>query len=349
MNTMYKIGIVLLVVMMTGCAAKKQLKFQTMQSTCLGDVMPSQLVMAWDSVVHYSYTLRIPPKGFDRGLVLRTTPILKYGDKEVRYPSFYLQGQRVVLSDYPVVKYRRGIDTTYQLEFRYKPGMENAVLWMETEGDLCGKERWLAAQTMNSGGIKAPVSAKEQDNVFHPNLSGEIRSIVMFPVSKSTILSGKDYMKYVKRNLDTVLAIPGALFTGVQFIVSCSPDGEAWFNKELGEERYKTAKAFFEQELGLNRIPNYNQPGILSHQILYQNWQGLYDLIEDSKITNRYDIISELKQVPDAEREKMLVSLMNRYPIIKDQYLPLLRSADMIIYYQTPWHPLKTTIVPGMW
>lgn len=346
MKSICKIAFLLLV--MTGCAGQKMLE-QAMQATLFaGDIAPQQL-MVKNGKVSFSYTLKLPAKAFHRNMVVKLTPAVKFNGQMILLEPLMLQGQAVKNSSFPVVKYREPFDKTWNYEFAYRPGMEKANLVILTNTFSCGKARWNAETLVYTKGITNPqVQDKPKPEVKQADMTGEIRAIVMFPMSKSNIQSGQDYMKYVRRDLDTAMAYPGAEITGIQILTSCSPDGEAWFNKELGEQRYTVARQFFEEQLGLSRFAPYNQPGFVTHPVVYQNWQGLYDLLEDSRIVSRYELIKQLKAVSDADREQLLIKFMNMYPVIKNEYLPLLRNSQLIILYKMPWHKLKTRILPGV-
>lgn len=344
MKTLHYIIAVLCLGLLSGCGAQKGLRQEAEAALFTGDVTPQQIT-EHDGKAGFDYMLKLPPKAFRRTMVVKITPVLKYGKTELRLDSIILQGQGVANAPYQVVKYKEGFELTRHYEFPYRPGMEHAVLTIESRGNSCGKRRWFSEAVVNAKGIRSQHYQQSE----HADLTGEIRGIVMFPMSKSTILSGQDYMKYLRSNLDTVMAYPGAVITGIQLLVSCSPDGEATFNKELADMRNNEAMRYFERQLGLANYEAYRQPGIVTRQLTVQNWQGLYDLIEDSHIDVRYDIIKKLKSVPDPEREKLLVTYMNRYPVVKNEYLPLLRNAQIIIYYKMPWHKIKPTVFPGWW
>lgn len=346
MRSICKIAVLFFVV--TGCAGQRMMEQTTQAALFAGDVAPQQL-MEKNGKVHFTYTLKLPAKAFDRDMVVKLTPTVTFNGQTLLLEPLTLQGQAVHTTAFPVVKYREPFQKTWNYEFAFRPEMEKANLVILIKTFACGKARWNAESLVYTKGITPQVRDKKMEPAIkHADMTGEIRAIVMFPISKATISSGQDYMKYVKRNLDTVMAYPGAEITGIEILTSCSPDGEAWFNKELGEQRYTVARQFFETQLGLSRFAAYNLPGFVTRRVISENWQGLYNLLEDSHIPSRYDLIKQLKAVPNAEREQLLLKFIHKYPIIKDQYLPLLRNTQLIILYKMPWHKLKTIILPGV-
>lgn len=342
MKQMYQILILILGILLSGCAGQRMAKKTSIIPLLTGKVMPEQLVVK-DGEVNYQYRLNIGAKVFPPEMILIMTPRLAFNGGERIYSSFYLQGQGVVLTKYPVVKYKQGINTLYELKFPYEKGMEDAVLSMGLEAWLCGKMLWTANVVMNDKGIKQP------DSKVHPDMTGEIRSQLMFQVNETEFAVDPQYLSYTRDNLDSLLKVPGAILTNMEIIVSCSPEGDLELNKKLAVDRYTVAKRFLTEYLGLNKISFFQNPNFLTYRLIYQNWQGLYDLIEDSHLPDKYQIISNLKNASLEKRQSILRQLMKDYPIVDNEYLPLLRRADFIIYYKRPYEEIKPTIVPGMW
>ena len=345
MKAIYNIGWLIMVILFTGCAGQKVSKQAAILPLLTGKVTPAQLVEK-NGQVSYKYQLNIPPRVFSRNMVLMMTPKLTYAGGERRYASFGLQGQAVVLSKYPVVKYKEGINTIYDFTFPYEQGMENMVLAMDMEAWECGKLRWRAEAILNSNGIKKEITS-DNDTVKHKDMTGEIRGELMFKLGETALAVPVKYLDYTRDYLDTLLKVPGLEVTRMEMITSCSPEGPLETNKELALDRYTVSKRLLTDFFGLNRIPAFQNPNFLTYRLVYQNWQGLYDLIEDSHIPDRYQILDNFKNSSDKNREVLLERMMKEYPIIENEFLPLLRRTEFIIYYKRPYEKLKPVIVPG--
>lgn len=152
---------------LSGCAGQKQIGQVSLVSLFSGQVLPEQLINE-NGRVNYEYRLNIGSKIFSRNMVLIMTPKIVYNGGEKRYSSFGLQGQGVVLSKYPVVKYMEGINTAYYFTFPYEKGMENAVLSMNMEAWFCGKKRWVADVVLNTKGIRN----SGQNTTKHADMTG---------------------------------------------------------------------------------------------------------------------------------------------------------------------------------
>lgn len=348
MKRIYQISILVLGIILSGCAGQRMAKKTSIIPLLTGKVMPEQLVVK-DGKVNYQYLLNIGPKVFPPEMVLKMTPHLAFNGGERIFSSFYLQGQGVVLTKYPVVRYKQGINTLYELSFPYQKGMDDAVLSMELEAWLCGRKLWTANAIMNDKGIKQPDPKIQPNPMVHPDMTGEIRSELMFRRNETEFAVDPKYLSYTRDNLDSLLKVPGAVLTRMEILVSCSPEGDFELNKQLAVDRYTVAKRFLTEYLGLNKISFFQNPDFLTYHLTYQNWQGLYDLIEDSHLTDNYQIINNLKNAPLEKRQLILRQLMKDYPIVENEFLPLLRRADFVIYYKRPYEEIKPTIVPGMW
>lgn len=350
MKTGINIIIALMLMLMFGCRASKSLDDQLIVGASVGQIKPEQLVQT-NGKVNFNYTISLPAGSVGRTQTLKINPVIKFGNQSLQLPASYVQGQGVKTTGFPVVKHREAFEIAESYEFPWQAGMEKAKIYLETEVSRCGKLRSIGETMLYSNGIQLPAEkmAKTEETPTHPNImTGEIRGIIMFPMAGDRIIAGQDYMKYLRTNLDAVMAYPGAVLTSVMILVSCSPDGNAVFNTNLGAERYRVAHNFFEQELGLSRYVGNTGKDIYSHHVITQNWKDLYYMLEDSEITGRSEIIRSMAGAGLPQRERLLVEYMNRYPIIKEQYLPSLRNAQLVIKYEMPWHEIKPTVYPSV-
>lgn len=343
MKTGINIMMVMVGLLMFGCGASKSLDDRLVEGASTGQITPEQLVVE-DGMVSFDYTISLPARTVARTQVLKMSPVVKYGDQSLELPACFVQGQGVKNSNYPVVKYREPVEMAESYQFPWQEGMENPEVYLLTEVSRCGKLRVTGGTMLYSKGVKLlPAKA---DGVSEPlidsgTMTGEIRGIVMFPMAEDRIISGQDYMKSLRDNLDTVMAYPGAVVTSVKILVSCSPDGNAAFNTRLGEERYRIARQYFEKQLGLNRYMGSAGKDMYSYQLIAPNWKSLYNMLEGSDIPARNEMIRGMSGASELKRSQLLVRYMNRYPVIKDQYLPSLRNAQIVITYQMPWYEVN--------
>lgn len=342
MKTGINIVMAIMVLLLCGCGASKSLDNNLVKEISAGQVMPGQLVVK-DGTVKFDYTISLPPKTVGRTQTLKMNPVVKFGNQSLQLPVSYVQGQGVVHTSFPVVKHREAFEYVQSYQFPWQPGMEKAEIYLLAEVSRCGKIRSESETRLYSKGVQASPEKSQVSSVADNVMTGEIRGIIMFPMAEDRIISGQGYMKSLRADLDSAMAYPGAVLTSVKICVSCSPDGDKVFNTRLGEERYRVARGYFEEQLGFTRYMKNSGLDIYSYQVVTQNWMDLYDLLKNSDIPNHDEMIRTMSGAGVQERERLLLEYVNRYPVIKEQYLPSLRNAQIVIGYK-----INPVTVPGL-
>ena len=328
----------LFILLSVACASLKE-REKSMIIDQMGTSISPQQLKSVHGKVAFNYTLQLPPKSIKATQIVKITPIVQYGEKKIILPSCFIQGQGVKHTSFPVVKYRKPFSMTKSYEFKAEDGMENAKIIVLTEWAKCGKSGSIGEFIAYSKGVKMPVIEKtiaekvqiHQEKKQTTMVKEEFTGIVMFSIGKSTAIASQNYMKDLKSRWNRISTNPEAKITSIQWVTSCSPDGTEFLNKYLGKKRSEMAKNYFEQELHLTHLPEYKEA---MSQIISQNWDGLYKLIESSKISNTKELVQKMKSVNTQKRKQLLFVYMNRYPIIKEQFLPSLRNTQMIIKYE---------------
>lgn len=354
-STFFLTGLVvaMLSFFMTGCNSMKKLQKDVIETAIVGQVMPQQLESV-NGVIEFEYMIKFAPKQFDKKMILKITPKMQYGSSMMNLPPMFLQGEKVKNSNYPVVKY--GEPTSYTQKFRmnYHKGMENGVLWADIEAMRGKKSFMMSPVILNENGVKVwqnysitidgvkyvPAMTETFVEDVPAEKVGVVSGYVMFPLGKSTITTAEQnsaVMSQAVRAMDKVLANKNARITNMFVYVSNSPEGTERLNKSLANNRFLAAKKFFEKDLHLENTPMVHNPKFVVQQTVSENWNGLYMLLEDSKISNKTEIINELKKAPNATRRNTILdSYTNKIPELKDVILPVLRRADFFVFYTVP-------------
>lgn len=354
-STFFLTGLVvaMLSFFMTGCNSMKKLQKDVIETAVVGQVMPQQLESV-NGVIEFEYMIKFAPKQFDKKMILKITPKMQYGSSMMNLPPMFLQGEKVKNSNYPVVKY--GEPTSYTQKFRmnYHKGMENGVLWADIEAMRGKKSFMMSPVILNENGVKVwqnysitidgvkyvPAMTETFVEDVPAEKVGVVSGYVMFPLGKSTITTAEQnsaVMSQAVRAMDKVLANKNARITNMFVYVSNSPEGTERLNKSLASNRFLAAKKFFEKDLHLENTPMVHNPKFVVQQTVSENWNGLYMLLEDSKISNKTEIINELKKAPNATRRNTILdSYTNKIPELKDVILPVLRRADFFVFYTVP-------------
>lgn len=338
---------------MTGCNSMKQLQKDVIETAVTGYVSPEQLESV-NGTVHFSYTVRFAPKQFEKKMILKITPKVQYGNQMMNLQPIFLQGEKVKGNSYPVVSYKQGTSFTRKMSFQFKPGMEKAVLWADIEAVHADKSFTLSPVVLNKNGIKVwkqPAFTLNGVN-FVPAMTetfvedvpatavGLVSGYVLFPLGEATISQAQQnsaVMAQAVKAMEKVLADKNAKITNMFIYVSNSPEGAERLNNNLVNSRLAAAKSFFEKDLKLADTPMARNPKFVVQQTVSENWNGLYMLLENSNISNKDQIVKELKNASNATvRNKVIDSYIAKVPELRDVILPVLRRADFYVFYTVP-------------
>lgn len=336
-----------------GCNSMKKLQREVIETAVIGQVTPSQLE-AMNGKIHFDYVVKFAPKQFDKKMVLKITPRMQYGNKVEKLPPLYLQGENVKHSDYQVVAYKSETTITRKMTMDFKEGMQNGVLWADIEAVRGKKAFGLSPVILNKNGVKVwqSYSIRLDGVTYMPVMTetfiedipaarvGVVSGYVLFPISQAKITDAQQNSAVMNRAVEAMKKVLGnkeATITNMLLYASSSPDGIERRNKNLTASRFKTAKAFFEKDLGIAGLPIAQNAKFVVPQMVNENWEGLYLLLNDSGLKNKNQIIAELKGAANNnKREAVLETYIKKYPELENEILPLLRRADFFVFYTTP-------------
>lgn len=338
---------------LTGCTSMRKLQKEAIETAVVGQVTPAQLE-AVNGKINFEYTVKFAPKQFDKKLVLKITPRMQYGNMVEKLPPLYLQGEKVKDSDYQVVSYKTATTVTQKMSMNFKEGMQNGVLWADIEAVQGKKSFMLTPVVLNKNGVKVwqnytikldgvtyvPVLAETFVEDIPAAQVGVVSGYVLFPLAQSKITDAQMHSSVMDRAeeaMKKVLADPRATVTNMLLYVSSSPEGRERGNKNLTNNRFKAAKTFFERDLGLSGLPIAKNTKFVVPQLVTENWEGLYLLLNDSDIQNKAQIISELKGAANNNRrETILEAYARKIPQLENEIFPLLRRADFFVFFTVP-------------
>ncbi|WP_251619797.1 tetratricopeptide repeat protein [Odoribacter lunatus] len=339
--------------LLAGCNSMKKLQRDVIETAVVGQVTPAQLE-AVNGKIDFTYVVKFPPKQFDKKMVLKITPRMQYGNKVEKLPPLYLQGENVKNSSYQVVAYKSATTVTQKMSMNFKEGMQQGVLWADIEAMQGDKAFMLSPVILNKNGVKVwqsytikidginymPVMAETILEDIPAAQLGVIGGYILFPLAQAKITDAQQHsavMNRAEEAMKKVLGNPKATITNMLLYTSSSPEGVERMNKNLTANRYKAAKAFFEKDLGIAGLPVVQNAQFVIPQMVTENWEGLYLLLNDSDIPNKAQIISEIKSAANNnKREAILESYVKKIPALKNEILPLLRRADFFVFYTVP-------------
>lgn len=346
--------ILMLSFLMVGCNTMKKLEREAIETAIVGKVSPQQLT-AVDGVVNFNYNIAFAPKQFYKKLILKVTPKMQYPGGEEAMEPLYFQGEKVKSTNYPVVEYQGNTLATYNLSFPYREGMQKGVLIADIEAIMGNKVVALTPAILNTNGVKEwktymyslpnnPDAIPLFTETFVKDVPatgvGVVGGYVLFPLAKSVIPDAQkksSVMTQAAQTMKSILADKNARITNMVVYISSSPEGSERLNKNLTTNRFNAAKTFFVKDLGLTNTPMMKNSKFITSNLVNENWEGLYMLVNDSNLKNKAQIVKDLKNAPNLQkREAVLESYIKTVPELKDVILPTLRRADFFIFYTVP-------------
>lgn len=339
---------------LTGCNSMKGLEKEVIRTAIVGEVTPQQLESV-NGKIPFDYNVAFGPKQFHKKMTLKVTPKMMYGNNSVETLNpIYFQGEKVKGTDYSVVAWKGATTYSQKMMMNYKPGMEKGVLWAEIEAMHGNKSFAMEPVILNQNGVKVwqqyPISINGVNYVpvftesFMEDMPevavGVVSGYIMFPLAESKITEAQmksAVMMQAEKALKEVWSNPDAKIVNMLLYTSSSPEGAERLNKNLTSNRFKAAKSFFEKQLGIANTPMAKDPKFVVSQMVNENWDGLYLLLDDSNISGKADMVKEMKNAKTNQaREALLEMYIKKMPELKNVILPVLRRADFYIFYTMP-------------
>lgn len=338
---------------LTGCTSMKKLQKEAIETAVIGEVKPAQLE-AINGKINFEYTVKFGPKQFGKKMILKITPRMQYGNNVEKLPPFYLQGEKVKDSNYPVIAYKSATTVTRKMTMNFREGMQNGVLWADIEAIQGKKSFMLSPVILNQNGVRVwqNYTVRIGDIDYMPVMTetfiedvpaaqvGVVSGYVLFPLGQWRISEAQQHSAVMDKAAEAMKKVLGdkqATITNMLLYVSSSPEGAERLNKNLTNNRFKAARTFFEKDLGIAGMPVVKNAKFVVPQLVTENWEGLYLLLKDSNLPNKDKMISDLKNASSTtKRNNLLDNYAKNTPELRDMILPLLRRADFFVFYTVP-------------
>jgi len=254
------VALFLSILIFTGCGLGKMIKkYPTVKYTATPQVLETH-----GGKISVSVTGTIPAKYFNKKATVKFTPVLKdmQGKEIVKLKPFSLKGEKAT-GEGQVIKYKTGGTFTYTDVFNYDPSMNASELFVNP---LATKGKKVDVS------LPKNVDTKLADGVIYTSTRIEREEDVQTAehgYELETILTKKGnlYFEYMKSTLNMNLALnkdannKAILDSLLAFIARnwkiktieinswASPEGELTLNQKLSDERGKTGKEWFDDQL----------------------------------------------------------------------------------------------------
>lgn len=321
----------------TGCSSEQ---FGTLtQKEIVSDPKVLELV---GNNVDMTLSGTFPDHYFPKHGVLTITPVLRTPQGDIEGESMTFYGEDVKNPGILIVPYNTGGAFTESQTIEYSPEMKQSELYAIFRAEINGKSVPIKQVKLADGIITTSslVDVTEAcPMVTHETLSGKTSSTGMgtirYEIDKSKIrasqLESKDMIALVNtlKDLQKNTRSPQV---SIEIFSTASPDGSPAINKKVSWQRNIAATTYMKSELkkfGLN-IP-------IQTTILDADWEGLYNSILQSNLSDKTTIVENLKKSNSNNRYKVLKKYINAHPnLFKNELLPPLRKSTITINTQTP-------------
>ncbi|MDD4820722.1 MAG: hypothetical protein PHD21_07815 [Flavobacteriales bacterium] len=292
--------------------------------------------------VSYDINGQFPAKVFKKAYALEITPELVYANGTTPFSSVVYQGESFP-GNYTVIPFEEGKAVTYTASTPYKADMQQSTLMGKLKGMKGNKTKDLGSIKLAQGVITTALLVEDD---FLPayapsnfvrdtetSQSGLIHFLVNSWVVRPAQLKNAGYValcNFVKGSVkDTNIVI-----TSIDFIGHASPEGEATLNENLSIDRAKAVEKYFAEVVKKAKIAGADASGFYSEKGEGADWDGFFDLLANSNISDKDMIKRTLEGEPLlATKEKTLKSLESTYAPIRDQILPDLRRTEVKVNY----------------
>ncbi|MFA8298769.1 MAG: hypothetical protein ACEPOV_01260 [Hyphomicrobiales bacterium] len=314
---------------------------------------------------------KISPRYVGKNAVVNLTPILSSDLKAVAYPSINLIGEKVV-GDGIKISYKNGGSFVYEAKIPYDDALSFSELTVTplfyTFKDVVHKNRDEVIEKENS--IEGS-TIKLADGVLHTSKMLESKGKTALsphgygPVTmnnaaelyfrintsklswKLPLNKQKDHYMMLA-NLTEKIRL-GWKVRDITITGFASPDGPVKFNKNLSHKRAMTAKSYLYNKIKREmKNKKYHIRYKKTKDIIIEtsfkgpDWIGLMDVLSASSFVGESEVMDIFNSdMTMEEKAKMLKPLIDKYPDLKNKYLPPLRRAFINIITQAPMKPLE--------
>ena len=291
-----------------------------------------------------------PEKYFAKKATLELTPVLIYNDNksETAFEKIILQGEESNGGD-KTIFFNSGGSFSYSSIIPFKNDMKDARLELRAVGkmaDLNGKvkEQPLGPINIANGTLITPTRIIDEEKVSDNNHNYEKETIlkehatIYFLVNQSNI-------RTTEKSDDDILRLKEFAKNGykthsIEIMSYASPEGSVERNDKVSADRMKSTVKYTRHLLSKLKVEGANNNELYTETSVGEDWVGFESIIQKSAIKDKRKISNLLNTIDDVEkREEQLRDMTEIYDAVKDDILPQLRKATIIV---RAYEPKKT-------
>ena len=299
-------------------------------------INPSPMAVVADKV-NIDITGTFPEKKFAKKGVLTVTPVLKYGDQELKSESVTYVGEKAKENG-TQVNFKEGGTYRQHATFDYNGAMDkNTKLYLRFEAKVGKKDvevpDLLIAEGMNTtaknisaGDNKPQITADKFQRVIQQTQEADILFLIQQAALRNSE-TGSQQMKDLQEAIKEANANERKAIHSLEVAGYASPDGAQALNEKLAKSRQDVAQKFLAKDLKKNKIDQ-----AIESNITAEDWDGFKAALENSNIQDKELVLRVLSMYNDPEeREAQIKNIAAAYKNIADEILPALRRSRLIL------------------
>ena len=291
-----------------------------------------------------------PEKYFAKKATVELIPVLIYNDNqsETAFEKIILQGEEATGGD-KTIFFNSGGSFSYQSIVPYKKDMQNARLELRAVGKMADptgeiKEQVLGPINIANGTLATPTRIINEEEVADNNHNYEKETILK---EQATIyfLVNQSNIRTTEKSDDDILKLKEFAKNGykthsIEIMSYASPEGSVERNDKVSDKRMKSTVKYTRHLLNKLNVEGASNSELYTETSVGEDWVGFESIIQKSEIKDKRKISNLLNTIEDVEkREEQLRDMTEIYDAVKDDILPQLRKATIII---RAYEPKKT-------
>ena len=281
-----------------------------------------------------------PTKYMKKKAQVTVTPVLKYEGGEAVGQSSTFQGEKVE-GNGTTIQYKVGGTYTMKTNFAYVDPMIKSDLYARFDAKVGKKTVKIPEVKIGYGVIatsqllsRCDITAATAPDAYQRIIAQKQEANIKFLINQATLraselnsVSVKDLGKILKEINDNTLT---RALTNIEVSAYASPDGKFNFNEKLAEKRQNVSSNYLKKEL-----KKIKMDADVDTKFTAEDWEGFQELISKSNLQDKQVILRVLSMYEDPEeREQQISNMSEIYTDIKQNILPGLRRARLIVNYE---------------
>ena len=305
------------------------------------EVNPNPLTADENGQVCFDVITHIPAEYFEKEAVMNLQPYLAYNGGQIDIEPITFVGEKVKGEGDFRVNYKQGGDFTKHYCMPYQPEMENCELMGDpmfyvyngtiypTQDEIVKNVYFTQGSTEKlADGVLAP---KEPDAPVYVDdtivtNTAVVRLVYFFDKDQSVI-------KNKKANREADAAFNEILKAGVEkkFEIKgwASPEGELNHNENLADDRADAADKQMMKLAKKAKVKDIELTG----KGYGPDWNTFIELVKNSNLKDKDAIVNNINN--SSNKERTIREMIDIYPQLEDDILPLIRRAEVISYEET--------------